>query len=34
MKGENQKRAGDKEEAEKDDEEELSDSDSEARFFL
>jgi hypothetical protein len=34
MKGENQKRAGEQEEAETDDEEGLSDSDEEARFFL
>jgi hypothetical protein len=34
MKGENRKRAGDLEEAETDGEEELSDSDAEARFCL
>ena len=34
MRGENRMRAGDKEDAEMDDEEDLSDLDEEARFFL
>jgi hypothetical protein len=34
MQGENRMRAGDKEEIETDDTEELNDSDEEARFFL